>query len=178
MLVGFVRAVDGVNEWVGRFVAWLTLATVLVCAAVVLFRYAFSVGFVWLQELYVWCYALVFMLGAGYTLRHGGHVRVDIFYANLSPRGKALVELFGTLVFLLPWLAVVAFVSWPYIGASWRILEPSAQTGGMPGLFVLKSALMVFCLLLGLQGLAIVARSVLVLSGRQDLLPPAVEVRT
>ena len=177
VLVGFVRAVDGLNEWTGRLVAWLTLATVLVCAAVVVLRYAFAVGFIWLQELYVWCYALVFMLGAGFALKHGGHVRVDIFYANLSVRAKAAVDLFGTLFFLLPWLAVVAIVSWPYIGASWQILEPSAQTGGMPGLFLLKSALGVFCVLLGLQGLAVAARSLLVLMGRADLLPPAADAR-
>ena len=177
VLVGFVRAVDVLTEWVGRITAWLTLVTVLVCATVVLLRYAFSIGFVWLQELYVWTYALVFMLGAGYALKRGGHVRVDIFYANMSRRARAMVDLFGTLLFLLPWLAVVGFVSWPYIGASWHIYEASAQTGGMPGLFLLKTALLGFCVLLGLQGLAVAARSLLVLNGREDLLPPADEAR-
>lgn len=168
-LVGFMRAADGLNEWVGRIVAWLTLVTVLVCATVVFLRYAMSIGFIWLQELYVWCYALVFMLGAGYTLKHKGHVRVDIFYAEMSPRSKAIIDLFGTMVFLLPWLLVVAIVSWPYIAASWSIREPSPQTGGMPGLFLLKGSLIAFCVLLGLQGLSVAVRSALVLAGRDDL---------
>src|SRR5690606_15329428 len=98
----FVRAVDALNEAVGRVAAWLTLATVLICAVVVVMRYAFSSGFIWLQELFVWTYACVFMLGAGYTLLHDGHVRVDIFYARAGPRARAIVNLFGVFVFLLP----------------------------------------------------------------------------
>ncbi len=172
-LVGFMRAIDGLNEWVGRSVAWLTLVMVLVCAAVVFLRYAMSVGFIWLQELYVWCYALVFMLGAGYTLKYNRHVRVDIFFAEMSPRKKAAIDLFGALVFLLPWLAVVAIVSWPYITASWSIGEPSSQTGGMAGLFLLKSSLLAFCVLLGLQGVSVIIRSSLVLAGREDLVDPS-----
>src|SRR3546814_2875652 len=95
-------------------------------------RYAMSVGFIWLQELYVWCYALVFTLGAGYTLKHGGHVRVDIFYADLSPRGKALVDLFGPLVFLLPWVLVLARVLWPSFEPSGHLLQPSSLTDATP----------------------------------------------
>ena len=161
----FVRAVDALNEGVGRVAAWLTLATVLICAVVVVMRYAFSFGFIWLQELFVWTYACVFMLGAGYTLLHGGHVRVDIFYARMSPRARAIVDLFGAFVFLLPWVALTAWTSTPYVRASWRLSEESAQTGGMPGLYLLKSVILVFCVLLGLQGLAMIGRSILTLAG-------------
>lgn len=171
-LAAFVRGVDWLNERVGRVVAWLTLATVLICAVVVFLRYAFSIGFIWLQELYVWTYAVLFMVGAGYTLLHGGHVRVDIFYAAASRRKQAIVDLFGTLLFLLPWLAVIAWTSWPYVRASWSIGEASAQTGGMPGLYLLKTVLLIFCALLGLQALALLGRSILVLSGREDLMLP------
>src|SRR3546814_16726365 len=101
-------------------------------------RYAMSVGFIWLQELDVWCYALVFTLGAGYTLKHGGHVRVDIFYADLSPRGKALAYLFGTLVFLLHWVQVVELVSRPSVAASWPISQPWSRPGGERGLLLRK----------------------------------------
>lgn len=174
VLLAFIRAVDGLNERIGRAVAWLNLVTVLVCAAVVFLRYAFSFGYIWLQELYVWAYAIVFMAGAGYTLLHGGHVRVDIFYAVASPRKKAWVDLIGTAVFLLPWLAILAWTAWPYVGASWAISEPSAQTGGMPALYLLKAVLLVFCLLLGLQGLSLMARCILVLAGRENLLRPPV----
>lgn len=164
-LAAFVRAVDRLNEHVGRVVAWLTLATVLICAGVVFLRYALSIGFIWMQELYVWTYAVVFMVGAGYTLLHGGHVRVDIFYARMSARRKAVVDLIGTIVFLLPWLAVLLAVALPYVSASWALAEPSSQNGGLPGLFLLKTVILVFGVLLGLQALALIARSLLVLGG-------------
>lgn len=162
----FVRAVDALNEAVGRVAAWLTLATVLICAVVVVMRYAFSMGFIWLQELFVWTYAGVFMLGAGYTLLHEGHVRVDILYARAGPRARAIVDLVGSFVFLLPWIALTAWMSVPYVRASWALGEESAQTGGMPGLYLLKSVILVFCVLLGLQGLALAGRSLLTLTGR------------
>ncbi len=170
-LESFVRGVDWLNERVGRATAWLTLATVLICAAVVLLRYAFNVGYIWLQELYVWTYATVFMVGAGYTLLHGGHVRVDIFYAPASPRRKAWIDLLGTVGFLLPWLALIGVSSWSYVTTSWALSEASPQSDGMPAIYLLKSVLLIFVVLLGLQALAIVVRSVLVLSGRES--PPA-----
>jgi TRAP-type mannitol/chloroaromatic compound transport system permease small subunit len=167
----FVRAVDALNEAVGRVAAWLTLATVLICAVVVVMRYAFSMGYIWLQELYVWTYAGVFMLGAGYTLLHDGHVRVDIFYARAGPRARALADLAGTVVFRMPFIVLTAWMSVPYVRASWRLGEESAQTGGMPGLYLLKTVLLVFCVLLGLQGLALAGRSLLTLTGHDDMLP-------
>src|SRR4051812_9621380 len=170
-LIPVVRAIDRFNEVVGRLVAWLTLGTVGVCFLVVVLRYVFSIGFIWLQELYVWQHAVVFMLGAGYTFLHGGHVRVDIFYARMSPRRRAIVDLFGTFVFLLPWLAVILYYGMPFLRLSWRLLEPSSQAGGLPGYFLLKSAIPTFCLLVGLQGLALAARSLLVLSGREEFSP-------
>lgn len=169
----FVRAVDALNEGVGRVAAWFTLATVLICAVVVVMRYAFSTGFIWMQEAFVWTYAGVFMLGAGYTLLHEGHVRVDIFYARAGPRGRAIVNLFGALVFLLPWIVLTAWMSVPYVQASWALGEESAQTGGMPRLYLLKSVLLVFCVLLGLQGLALAGRSLLTLAGHDAPEPAA-----
>jgi len=168
-VAGFARGVDWLNEQVGQVVSWLTLATVLVCAVVVILRYVFSIGFIWMQELYVWTYAAVFLLGAGYTLRHQGHVRVDILTANAGPKTRAWIDLFGTLVFLLPWLAVIAWTAWPYVSASWAIAEASSQTDGMPALYLLKSLLLVFCALLGLQGLATIARSLLILAGYEAI---------
>ena len=170
-LIAFIRVVDAVNEVVGRVVAWLTLGTVAVCFLVVVLRYVFSIGFVWMQELYVWQHAAVFMLGAGYTLLHGGHVRVDIFYARMDPRRRAIVDLIGTFVFLMPWLGVVIYYGMPFLILSWRLLEPSSQSDGLPGLFLLKSVIPVFCVLVGLQGLALAARSALVLAGREEFAP-------
>jgi TRAP-type mannitol/chloroaromatic compound transport system permease small subunit len=170
-LIATVRVVDRINEAVGRLVAFLTLGAVLVCFLVVVLRYVFSTGFIWMQELYVWQHAVVFMLGAGYTLLHGGHVRVDIFYARMSPRRRAAVDLFGTLIFLLPWLGVLLYYGIPFLALSWRLLEPSAQSDGLPGYFLLKSVIPAFCLLVGLQGLSLAGRSLLVLAGREEFAP-------
>jgi TRAP-type mannitol/chloroaromatic compound transport system permease small subunit len=171
VLAVLIRALERINDVLGRGVAWLTLAMVLVTFAVVVLRYVFNIGFVWMQEAYVWMHGLVFMLGAGYTLVHDGHVRVDIVYGSASQRRRAWVDLAGTVLLLLPLVAVVAHVSWPYVAISWQRLEGSREAGGLPGLFVLKTALIGFCFVLGLQAAAIVCRSLLVLTGRADLVP-------
>jgi TRAP-type mannitol/chloroaromatic compound transport system permease small subunit len=169
----FALAVDWINERVGRGAAWLTLVMVLITFAVVILRYVFSVGFVWLQESYVWLHGVVFMLGAAYTLLHDGHVRVDIFYREARPRTKAVVDLLGAALLLLPFVVMIAWVSWPYVSVSWQRLEGSREAGGLPGLFLLKSVLIAFCVLLGLQALAMGCRAVLALAGR--VRPPGPE---
>lgn len=116
-----IRAVDRLNDEVGRGAAWLTLGLVLTCCAVAVLRYAFQFGAIWLQELYVWFHALIFVVGAGYTMKAGGHVRVDLLHAKMGPRGKAFVEIFGTIVFLAPWLAIVG---WLCLRDAWRSLSP------------------------------------------------------
>ena len=171
----FVRAVDQINEAVGRAVAWLTLAMVLIAFAVVILRYVYAVGWVWLQESYVWLHGVVFMLGAGYTLLHDGHVRVDIFYRPAGPRAKALVDLLGALLLLLPTVGLIVLVSGGYVVDSWLRLEQSREAGGLPALFLLKSVILLFCGLLGLQGLALAARSLLVLRGDPGFRPDAEE---
>jgi len=167
-LRGFVRRVDALNDWIGRTSAWLTLGCVLTCFAVVVLRYAFGIGFPWMQELYVWQHAAVFMAGAGYTMLHRGHVNVDVLYGRMSPRGKAWVDILGTLVFLFPWLAVVAVTSAPFVLSSWSIREASSTASGMPAVYLLKSLLWLFCLVLFVQGLALIARRGLFLAGRGD----------
>jgi TRAP-type mannitol/chloroaromatic compound transport system permease small subunit len=161
----FIRMVDRWNEWIGRTMAWLTLGTVVVCFLVVVLRYVFKIGFIWMQDLYVWLHAIVFMVGAGYTMLHGGHVRVDVIFARLDARRKAWIDLLGTLVFLFPWILVVAWMSWPFVTLSWQLYESSPNPQGMPGVFILKSVILAFCFVVGVQGLAILARSVLVLAG-------------
>ena len=171
-LAGFVRAAEAVNDVVGRTVAYLTLVTVLVCATVVVIRYAFQTGFIWLQELFVWTHATAFMLGSGFTLMINRHVRVDILYATRSQKTRAWLDLVSTIVFLFPWLIVLWYYAWPYVAASWQLGEESPQVGGMPALYLLKTVLLGFCVLMMLQGLSILARSTLVIAGRPDLLPP------
>jgi TRAP-type mannitol/chloroaromatic compound transport system permease small subunit len=161
-----VRTIDAINEWTGRAVAWLTLGCVLTCFAVVVLRYFFNTGYPWLQELYVWQHATVFMVGAGYTFLHRGHVNVDVVYGKMSLRRRAWVDVFGTLFFLFPWLAILAVTSAPFVLSSWAIREGSSTADGMPAVYLLKSVLWVFCGLMFLQGLALLVRRSLFLAGR------------
>jgi TRAP-type mannitol/chloroaromatic compound transport system permease small subunit len=168
-LAAFIRAVDRMNDAIGRWLSWFVLGSVVVCAVTTVLRYAFNVGFVWTQELYVALFGLNFMLAAGDTYRRDQHVRVDIYYNKLTPRGRAWVDVGGVVVLLLPWLAVVVWAGLPFAELSWSVLEPSNQASGLPGFFVLKSAILLFAAVLALQGLAVLARSALFLVGRDDL---------
>ena len=169
-LATFVRFVDGLNEKIGRYISWLTLAMVLVTFVVVILRYVYAIGWVWLQESYVWMHGIVFMVGAGYTLLHNGHVRVDIFYRPAGVRYKALIDLLGAFFLLLPIIVIVFISTDGYVIQSWSRLEESREAGGLPGLFILKSFILVFAVLVGLQGLSISARSVLILRGNKEFL--------
>ncbi len=164
-LARLVRGIDRLNDRIGEAVSWLTLAMVLVTFLVVVARYGFSWGRIWIQETYVWMHGAVFMLAAGYTLLHDGHVRVDVIYRPASDRFKAWVNLIGALLLLLPMVLVVLVYTVPYVEASWLRLEMSREAGGLPGLFLYKTIIPVFCILVGLQGLALAGRSVLVLRG-------------
>jgi TRAP-type mannitol/chloroaromatic compound transport system permease small subunit len=171
LLAGYIRLVSAINRWVGLTLSWLALAVVLVCFVVVVQRYFFHSTQLWMQDLYVWLSGAMFTGVAGFALLRNDHVRVDIFYARWSARGKAIADLIGVLFFLLPFVIVVALYAFPFVSRSWRIYEGSANVGGMPGLFVLKSFILVFCALVGLQGIAWAFRSILVLAGREQMLP-------
>ena len=171
-LAGLVRLLEALNHAIGEVAAWLVPLVVLVCAAVATLRYGLAFGRVWLQELYVVAFGLCFMLAAPRAYAEDAHVRIDILSRAWGPRARAAVELAGCLLFLLPWLAVVAWSSWPFVRLAWLVREPSPQSGGLPGLYLVKSAIPLFAALMLLQGLAAIARSVLVLAGRADLLPP------
>ncbi|QDL93932.1 TRAP transporter small permease subunit (plasmid) [Paroceanicella profunda] len=170
-LVVIVRLISGLNRLIGAIFSWLALAIVVVCFAVVVQRYVFSTSFVWMQDLYVWLNGAMFTAVAGFALMRDDHVRVDVFYRNAPVRRKAMVDLFGVFVFLLPYCYVVAFYAWPFVARAWKYGEGSANYGGMPGLWVLKSFIIAFAALVALQGLAMAARSVLVLAGREAELP-------
>lgn len=160
------RGIDAVNRRVGRAVAWLALAMVLVQFALVLMRYVFGVGSVMAQEALIYAHALLFLLAAGYTLLSDGHVRVDVFYRPARARTKALIDLVGVLVLLLPFCWLLWDVALPYVEASWRIREGSRETAGLPFVYLLKTAIPAFVLLLALQGLSLALRAITVLAGR------------
>ena len=177
LLAGVARAIGGLNRIVGLTLSWLALAIVLVCFAVVVQRYFLNTTQLWMQDLYVWLSGAMFTSVAGFALLRDDHVRVDIFYRPWPIRRKAIADLIGVLVFLLPFIVVVAIYAWPFVARSWRFYEGSANIGGMPGLFILKSFILVFCVLVGLQGIAWACRSILVLAGKEELLPEPLRYR-
>jgi TRAP-type mannitol/chloroaromatic compound transport system permease small subunit len=152
---------DTLNERVGRLTAWATLAMVVVTFTIVVLRYLFNLGWIAMQESVTYLHAMIFMLGAAYTLKHDGHVRVDIFYQKASARGRAWVDLLGTLLLLLPFCLFLLWVSWDYVAASWALREGSRDSGGLPWLYLLKTLIPAMALLMILQGVAMVLRNLL-----------------
>lgn len=163
-----IRNIDCFTEVTGRFLAWLLLAMALLTAAVVLFRYGFNTGSIMAQEAITYLHGCVFMLGAAYTLKHDGHVRVDIFYRRFSPRGRAWINALGGIVFLMPLCGFIAFSSWDYVEASWVIRETSADAGGIPAVFLLKTLLPLLALNVFLQALAETLRNAATLIEAHD----------
>jgi TRAP-type mannitol/chloroaromatic compound transport system permease small subunit len=158
---------DRISSLTGKITAWLTLFMVIVTFIVVVMRYVFDAGLIWVQESVVWMHAVVFMLGAAYTLRAEEHVRVDIFYRTMSERRRAWVDLIGVIVFLLPLCAFLAWASFDFVAQSWSIGESSRESGGLPYPFVplLKTVLLLMPLAVSLQGLSLFARSINTLRG-------------
>ncbi len=158
-------AIDRLTAAIGRAAAWCCLYVVAAEFAVVCLRYAFGLGSIKLQESVIYAHAGLFMLAAAWTLQADGHVRVDIFYGQASPRRRALIDLFGALLFLLPFAAALTALSLPYVERSWAIFERSPEQSGLPFVYLLKTLIPVFALLIGLQGMAQSIRAALALSG-------------
>ncbi|MFW2440029.1 MAG: TRAP transporter small permease subunit [Arenicellales bacterium] len=162
-----VQIIDRVNDVIGRSIAWFTLVMVLVTFLIVVLRYAFNLGWIAMQESVIYLHALVFMLGAAYTLKQNAHVRVDIFYDKLSDRARAWVDLSGAMLLLVPFCLFIIVISWNYVTLSWSLLEGSRDAGGLPAVFLLKTAIPVMAGLLMLQGVAQALRSILVIRGKK-----------
>ena len=157
--------IDKVNEWVGRGVAWVTLGLVLVVFIDVVMRYLFNTSFVFTQELEWHLFGFIFLIGAGYTLLHDGHVRVDIIYQRLGLKGRAWINFCGVILFLIPGCIMVITTSWKFTANSFAILEGSPDPGGIPFRFVLKSCIPIGFTLLLLQGISMGLHSFMQLLG-------------
>ena len=159
---------DRVSTMTGKAAAWLTLFMVLVTFIIVIMRYVFDAGLIWMQESVVWMHAVVFMLGAAYTLHDDEHVRVDIFYRSMSPRRRAWVDIAGVLLFLVPLCLFLGWMSFDFVAQSWNIGEGSREPGGLPYPFVplLKSVLLLMPLALTLQGVSLLFNSIAKLRDR------------
>ena len=163
-LTAIANLIDRLIAAIGRAVMWLALAVVLLQFAVVVLRYAFGLGSIWLSESVLYAHAALFMLAAAWTLQVNGHVRVDVFYADASPRTKALVDLLGALLLLLPFMAVILWFALPYVARSWAILERSREASGLPLVYLLKTLIPLFALLMALAGIAQAIRAALALT--------------
>lgn len=151
----------------GRFTAWLTLVMVVVTFVIVIMRYVFDAGLIWLQESVIWMHAAVFMVGAAYTLLHEDHVRVDIFYRDMSNVHRAWVNLIGVLIFLFPLCGYLAYASFDFAAVSWSIRESSREPGGLPYplIPILKSIVVLMPVAVALQGVSLILRSIAKLRG-------------
>ena len=152
---------DGINRVTASVIRWLALFMVLVQFAIVVGRYVFGVNSIAAQESVLYMHATFFMLGAGYTLLVDKHVRVDVFYAKISPAAQRRIDIFGHIFLLLPAMLALLYWSWPSVRNSWKILEGPISVGGIEAVFLLKSLIPAFCILVILQSLSLLPRLVL-----------------
>ena len=169
MLNKLVSSAEAISHYMGRCVAWLTLAMMLLTCLIVLLRYGFDIGAIALQESVLYMHAMVFMLGAAYTFKDDEHVRVDVLYRDFSPRKKAWVNILGGVFFLLPFCAYTAYMSIDYVAASWRVLETSQEPGGLPFIYLLKTLIPIMMALLIIQGIADILKNLGVVFNKQQL---------
>ena len=153
---------DRISNITGEATSWLTLAMVILTSIIVVMRYVFDAGLIWMQESVTWMHAAVFMVGAAYTLLHEEHVRVDIFYRKMSERSRAVVDLIGVVLFLLPLCALLALMAYDFAAAAWSIHETSREPGGLPYPMIplLKSIVIVMPVAVALQGMSMLMRSI------------------
>ncbi len=170
MLRAIVRTIDIINERLGKAASWLILFLMAITVYDVLMRYVFRTGTVALMEAEIYLYMLNFMLAAGWTLLADGHVRVDLVYAGLGPKKKAWIDLFGSLVFCIPFCVLVIWAAWPFVLDSWRLKECSPDPGGLPCTYLMKTALPVTFVLVGLQAISQVTKNLFVLVGKEEKL--------
>lgn len=164
-LAGFI---DRLNEGLGRMVSWLTLFMVLMQFAIVVFHYIFREGSIFLQESLLYMHSMIFLAGAAYTLKHNGHVRVDVIYSRLSDKAKAWVNLVGSVIFLFPVLGVIGWMAWPYVFNSWQILEGSIETSGIQAVYLLKSMIILFVVSMALQAVSLMCHALLTIRDKEQ----------
>jgi len=155
--------IDKLNELIGKAVSWLVVLMVLVTFSIVVMRYLFNTGSIQAQESVIYMHAILFMLAAATTFKQDAHVRVDIFYGKMSNRKKAVVNFFGNLLMLLPLCSFILWSSWEYVSSAWEVHESSREAGGLPWLYLLKSVIPIFTILLILQSISEIGKSLLTL---------------
>lgn len=169
ILKRYIKIADSISEWTGKGVIWLTSLLVIIVCFDVFTRYVLRESSVAIQELEWHLFALIFLLGAAYTLKYDKHVRVDVIYARLSEKAKAWINFFGSILFLIPFSLLGIFSSKLFVAASWRIMETSPDPGGLPGRYLLKSVIPIAFLLLLIQAVSLAFRSLLTIRNAGDI---------
>lgn len=160
MLTKIADIIDLINRIFGKIVSWTILLMALVMFITVVLRYAFNLGWIWMQDSVVFMHGFIFMLAGGFTLFADEHVRIDIIYRPLADKKKAVINIIGTLILLFPTCFVIFYYGYPYVSDSWLIFEPSSETGGLAGIFLLKTSILLFPALLALQGISKIIRNI------------------
>lgn len=159
----FIKIINSINRYIGEIISWFTLLMVLITFLVVVLRYGFNIGFIWMQESVRFMYAAVFLLCGGYTLLKDKHVRVDVLYLNLSTKNKAIIDLLGSIFLLLPVCFVIFYYSWSYVINSWEQMEGSIEERGLHLVFLMKTFIWAFAILVSLQSISIIINSCIIL---------------
>ncbi len=154
-----IKSLDGITEIIGKTAAYFSVLMVLVTCYIVVTRYIFNQGSIAIQESVIYLNAMLFLLCSAFTLKHGGHVRVDIFYGHASQLYKVWIDLLGGIFLLLPVCIFIFWVSWDYVYAAWVVKEQSGEAGGLPFVYLLKSLILVMPFTLILQGIAEILRN-------------------
>ena len=147
-------------SWLGRSISWLSLVIVLLTFGIVVARYGFNHGWIWMQESVSYLHAMIFMIAAAWAWQTDDHVRVDIFYRDKSSRHKNWVNIVGTVLFVIPFSVYLLLIGWEYVAASWATLETSREPGGLPLVFLLKSLILVLPVLLLVQSWSTIRRCI------------------
>ncbi len=170
MLRRVANVLSSINELIGKTIAWLTTCLVLFMCFDVVRRYLFNETAVWITEMEWHIFAFIFLLSAGYALKHDKHVRVDLFYANFSPKRKAWINLIGTIAFLIPWCWIIIMASYNYAHNSYMINESSPDPGGLPARYIIKFSITLGFILLLIQAVALLLESLATIMGKEDTL--------
>ncbi len=162
-----VRACDRVNDFIGSYIVTLAVFFfILVIFANVVMRYVFNISFVFMAELEWHVFAFIFLMGAGFTLLHDGHVRVDIFYSMMNRKKQALINLLGVIIFLIPSCYLVLSTTIPWVVVAYNVGEVSIDPGGIPARFLLKAVLPAGYFLMLIQGFSLFIKSLFILMGK------------
>ncbi|MGB5396044.1 MAG: TRAP transporter small permease subunit [Gammaproteobacteria bacterium] len=165
MIKTLANKIETLIDVSGRAVSWLALLMVIITFIVVILRYLFDYGSIALQESVTYMHATLFLVGAAWTLQHNAHVRVDIIYNRCSDKTRALIDLLGSVFLLMPLMLFIAWISWYYVADSWSVYEGSQEAGGLPGVFALKSLILVMAALLVLQAVANILNAITIVRG-------------